>query len=182
MGRSIIFNPLTTSRPLDVRATPQASSSKLSKADLEARLRQKRSANYIRTMTQLDAGCHCQDPRAVEALIAAIQQELPEVFIQRELVGIVAKCNLGENFEVHTMGNIVRSCDESLVESAPGLPANTPVETREILKHYRTGEPLPPLLEPARRLAVHPDYNCVEVYVDMLVAIRQNGEVSIVNI
>jgi hypothetical protein len=159
MGRSIIFNPLTTSRPLDVRATPQASSSKLSKADLEARLRQKRSANYIRTMTQLDAGCHCQDPRAVEALIAAIQQELPEVTIDKLPIGIVCRCFLGEDYEVHTLDR-----------------------TGGIMQHYRRNQSLPPLLERARSLALHSQYLFVEVYVDSLVAVRPAGETSIINI
>lgn len=158
MGRSIIFNPLTTSRPLDVRATPQASSSKLSKADLEARLRQKRSANYIRTMTQLDAGCHCQDPRAVEALIAAIQQELPEVTIDKLPIGIVSRCFLGEDYEVHTLDR-----------------------TGGIIQHYRRQQSLPPLLERARSLALHSEYLFVEVYVDSLVAVRSNGDTSYIN-
>ena len=157
MGRSIIFNPLTTSRPLDVRATPQASSNKLSKADLEVRLRQKRSANYIRTMTQLDAGCHCQDPRAVEALIAAIQQELPEVNIDKLPIGIVSRCFLGEDYEVHTLDR-----------------------TGGIVQHYRRHQPLPPLLDRARSLALHSQYLFVEVYVDSLVAVRSNGETSII--
>lgn len=158
MGRSIIFNPLTTSRPLDVRATPQASSSKLSKADLESRLRQKRSANYIRTMTQLDAGCHCQDPRAVEALIAAIQQELPEVTIDKLPIGIVSRCFLGEDYEVHTLDR-----------------------TGGIIQHYRRQQSLPPLLERARSLALHSEYLFVEVYVDSLVAVRSNGDTSYIN-
>ena len=158
MGRSIIFNPLTTSRPLDVRATPQASSSKLSKADLEARLRQKRSANYIRTMTQLDAGCHCQDPRAVEALIEAIQQELPEVTIDKLPIGIVSRCFLGEDYEVHTLDR-----------------------TGGIIQHYRRSQSLPPLLERARSLALHSEYLFVEVYVDSLVAVRSNGDTSYIN-
>jgi len=158
MGRSIIFNPLTTSRPLNIRGTPQASSNKLSKADLESRLRQKRSANYIRTMTQLDAGCHCQDPRAVEALIAAIQQELPEVTIDKQPIGIVCRCFLGEDYEVHTLDR-----------------------TGGIVQHYRRGQSLPPLLERARSLASHSQYLFVEVYVDSLVAVRSNGETSYIN-
>ncbi len=158
MGRSIIFNPLTTSRPLDIRATPQASSNKLSKADLESRLRQKRSANYIRIMTQLDAGCHCQDPRAVEALIAAIQQELPEVTIDKLPIGIVCRCFLGEDYEVHTLD-----------------------QTGGIMQHYRRHQSLPPLLERARSLALHSEYLFVEVYVDSLVAVRSNGDTSYIN-
>ena len=158
MGRSIIFSPLTSSRPLDIRATPQASANKLSKAELELRLRQKRSANYIRTMTQLDAGCHCQDPRAVEALIAAIQQELPEVTIEKLPIGIVSRCFLGEDYEVHTLDR-----------------------TGGIVQHYRRHQSLPPLLERARSLALHSQYLFVEVYVDSLVAIRSNGETSFIN-
>ncbi len=159
MGRSIIFNPLTTSRPLDIRGAPQATSSnKLSKAELESRLRQKRTANYIRTMTQLDAGCHCQDPRAVEALIAAIQQELPEVTIDKLPIGIVARCCLGGDYEVHILD-----------------------QTGGIVQHYRNHQSLPPLLERARSLALHSQYLFVEVYVDSLVAVRPNGETSLIN-
>lgn len=158
MGRSIIFNPATTARPLELKATVPTSSIKLSKAELESRLRQKRSANYIRTMTQLDAGCHCQDPRAVEALIAAIQQELPEVTIDKLPIGIVSRCFLGEDYEVHTLDR-----------------------TGGIIQHYRRHQALPPLLERARSLASHSQYLFVEVYVDSLVAVRSNGETSYIN-
>jgi hypothetical protein len=130
----------------------------MSKAEIEARLRQKRSANYIRTMTQLDAGCHCQDPRAVEALIAAIQQELPEVTIDKLPIGIVCRCFLGEDYEVYTLDR-----------------------TGGIIQHYRRSQALPPLLERARSLASHSQYLFVEVYVDSLVAVRSNGETSYIN-
>ena len=159
MGRSIIFNPLTTQKPLDIGGPPQAGSNKLSKVNLESRLRQKRSANYIRTMTQLDAGCHCQDPRAVEALIIAIQQELPEVTIENLPIGIVSCCCLGEDYEVHTLDR-----------------------TGGIIQHYRRHQSLPALLERARSLALHSEYLFVEVYVDSLVAVRAAGETSIINI
>lgn len=130
----------------------------MSKADLESRLRQKRSANYIRTMTQLDAGCHCQDARAVEALIAAIQQELPEVTIDKLPIGIVSRCFLGEDYEVHTLDR-----------------------TGGIIQHYRRYQTLAALLERARSLALHPQYLFVEVYVDSLVAVRANGETSVIS-
>jgi len=157
MGRSIIFNPVTTSRPLDLKATAPSSSIKLSKAELESRLRQKRCAQYIRTMTELDAGGHCQDPRAVESLIAAIQQELPEVTIEKLPIGIVSRCRLGGDYEVHTL------------DRAGG-----------IVEHYRKHQSLPSLLERARSLALHSQYIFVEVYVDSLVAVRANGDVSLI--
>jgi hypothetical protein len=109
-------------------------------------------------MTQLDAGCHCQDPRAVEALIAAIQQELPEVTIDKQPIGIVSRCYLGEDYEVHTLDR-----------------------TGGIIQHYRRNQSLPPLLERARSLASHSEYLFVEVYVDSLVAVRSNGDTSYIN-
>ena len=100
MGRSIIINPVTGARAIDIRGVAPTTSVKLSKGELESRLRQRRSTKYIRAMTELDAGCHCQDPRAVEALIAAIQEELPEVTIEKLPIGIVSRCHLGGDYEV----------------------------------------------------------------------------------
>jgi hypothetical protein len=109
-------------------------------------------------MTQLDAGCHCQAPRAVEALIAAIQQELPEVTIDKLPIGIVSRCFLGEDYEVHTLDR-----------------------TGGIIQHYRRQQSLPASLERARSLALHSQYLFVEVYVDSLVAVRSNGDTSYIN-
>lgn len=157
MGRSVIINPVTGARPLDIRGVAPTTSIKLSKGELESRLRQRRSTKYIRAMTELDAGCHCQDPRAVEALIAAIQEELPEVTIEKLPIGIVSRCHLGGDYEVHTLDR-----------------------TGGIVEHYRMHQSLPPILERARSLALHSQYVFVEVYVDSMVAVRANGEVSLI--
>jgi len=157
MGRSIIIKPVTGARALDIRGVAPPTSIKLSKGELESRLRQRRSSNYIRAVTELDAGCHCQDPRAVEALIAVIQQELPEVTIDKLPIGIVSRCCLGEDYEVHTLDR-----------------------TGGIIQHYRRRHSLPTLLERSRSLALHSEYLFVEVYVDSLVAVRAGGETSIV--
>ena len=158
MGRSIIINPVTGARALDIRGVAPTTSIKLSKGELESRLRQRRSSKYMRAMTELDAGCHCQDPRAVEALIAAIQEELPEVTIEKLPIGIVSRCCLGEDYEVHTLDR-----------------------TGGIIQHYRRRQSLPALLERARSLALHSEYLFVEVYVDSLVAVRSNGETAFIN-
>jgi hypothetical protein len=94
----------------------------------------------------------------VEALIAAIQQELPEVTIDKLPIGIVSRCCLGEDYEVHTLDR-----------------------TGGIIQHYRRRQSLPTLLERARSLALHSEYLFVEVYVDSLVAVRAGGETSIVS-
>jgi len=158
MGRQVIFGSASTARPPELTVAPPTSNLiQLSKADLERRLRTKRSARYLQAMTKLDAGCHVQDPKAVDALIAAIQEELPEVTIEKLPLGIVARCHLGNGYEVHTM------------DRAGG-----------IVQHYKTCQSLPALLERARSLALHPQYDFVEVYVDSLLAVRTTGEVSLI--
>ncbi len=157
MSRQILFNTPGTLTTSALKGGTSRSSSHLSKAELELRLRMKRSAKYIQTMTHLDAGGHCQDPKAVEALVAAIQEELPEVAIEKLPIGIVSRCHLGGDYEVHTVDR-----------------------TGNICQHYKRHESLPSLLEAARGLATHPQYIFVEVYVDSIVAVRANGEVALI--
>ena len=160
MGRPIILKPVTSTGPVELRSvTPTSKSRTLSQAELSQRLRMKRSTRYIEALTRLDAGCHCQDPRVIEALIAAIQEELPEVTIEKLPIGVVSKCHLGADYEVHTLDR-----------------------TGGIVQHYRSHQSLPPLLERARSLALHSQYVFVEIYVDSMVAVRLNGEVSVVNL
>jgi hypothetical protein len=157
MPRPIIINPLTTAQPLELKTIVPRSGTALSKAELELRIRMKRSPKYMQTIKRLDAGGHCQDPRTMEALIAAIQEELPEVTIEKLPIGIVSRCCLGEDYEVHTLDR-----------------------TGNIIQHYRKHQSLPPLLERARSLALHSQYAFVEVYVDSMAAVRANGEVSLI--
>jgi hypothetical protein len=129
----------------------------LSPAAITARLRQRRSPAYVAAMQKLDAGGHVHDRSAADALLAAIAQELPELEIAHLPFGIVARCHLGAPYEVHSLdrdGNIIQ--------------------------HYKSHEAMPPLLERGRHLALHPDYACIEIYADRLIAIRQNGDTAIV--
>lgn len=128
-------------------------------AQLEKRLRQKRSLAYVQAMSKLDVGGHVYQQDAIEDLIQQIQQELPEVQLPDLPVGIVAKCYLGAPYEVHILDRDLR-----------------------IAKHFKTSEPLPGLLERARSLALHPSYAFVEVYQKSLYAVRDSGDVSVVNI
>lgn len=157
MARPIILKPAAATRPLELKPGAPTTGRQLSKAELDLRLRMKRSTRYIQTIAQLDAGSHCKDVAAVEALIAAIQEELPEVTIEKQPLGIVSRCNLGEDFEVHTLDR--SGC---------------------IVQHYRRSQSLPALLERARSLALHPQYVFIEVYVDSMVAVRANGDVSLI--
>ncbi|MGB4468185.1 MAG: hypothetical protein WBH99_01360 [Azovibrio sp.] len=108
-------------------------------------------------MKKLDAGGHVNTRETLEALLCAIRSELPELTIEYLPVGIVAKCYLGPPHEVHTLDR-----DGS------------------IIRHYKTFEPLPPLMERGRSLALHPGYAFIEIYADKLIAVADNGDTSIV--
>lgn len=134
-----------------------STSANLSSQAIEARLRSKRSMTYIESLQKLDAGGHIHNREVLDALLNAIQHELPEISIDHLPVGIVAKCYLGAPHEVHTLDR-------------QGM----------IIRHYKSFEALPPLLERARSLALYPNYAFIEVYADKLIAVAQNGDTSMV--
>lgn len=129
----------------------------LSSASIEARMRQKRSPQYLDAIKKLDAGSHLCSPHEVDALLDAIRAELPEIMIDLLPIGLVAKCYLGHPYEVHTVER-----------------------TGHIIRHYKSFESLPGLLEGARDLARHPGYAFIEVYTDKLIAVSASGDTSIV--
>ena len=49
-----------------------------------------------------------------------------------------------------------------------------------IIRHYKSFESLPPLLERARGLAIHGGYVFIEVYRDCLRAVKNDGTISVV--
>lgn len=121
------------------------------------RLRVKRSAAYMDAIRKLDTGGHVHNRQAVEALVAAISEEFPDVTIDQHPIGIVSRCYLGAPYEVHTLDR-----------------------TGNIIQHYKSFEPLPPLLTRGRALALHGQYAFVEVYADKVIAVTSSGDTSIV--
>lgn len=108
-------------------------------------------------MTKLDAGGRAHTRDSLDALLSAIRSELPELTIEHLPLGIVARCYLGPPYEVHTLER-----DGS------------------IIRHFKTFEALPALLERARALALYPGYAFIEVYADKLIVVAGNGDTSIV--
>ncbi|QOX78649.1 hypothetical protein FY034_06830 [Trichlorobacter lovleyi] len=124
----------------------------------ESLLRRPRSQQYRKALARLDAGNHLHDPVAYQAFQLAIREEFPGIGLDDlPLLGIVARCNLGRPFEVHTLDL-----------------------SGQIITHFRNWESLPPLLERARSLALHPAYAFVEVYTDRLVAVSSDGETAVI--
>lgn len=129
---------------------------KLDPLKLEKRLREKRSSKYMEIMKQLDiSGCH-MDQQKYQEFIDAINQEFTDVDFENQLLGIVAKCYLGQPYEVHTLDL-----------------------TGNIVVHYKRNEDMPGLLNRARSLALHGGYDFIEVYIDCLRAVKSDGTVTV---
>lgn len=134
-----------------------ASRACLNPAELQARLRQRRSTGYVEAMTRLDAGGHVHGKAATEALTEAIRQEFPDVHVEAWPLGIIAKCFLGAPYEVHTL-----SCSGTIIQ------------------HFKGGEALPQGMEQARSLARNGYYAFIEVYTDKMIAVGVNGQTAII--
>lgn len=129
---------------------------KLDPLKLEKRLREKRSNKYMEIMKQLDiSGCH-MDQQKYQEFIDAINQEFSDIDLENQLLGIVAKCYLGQPYEVHTLDL-----------------------TGNIVVHYKKNEDMPGLLNRARSLALHGGYDFIEVYIDCLRAVKSDGTVTV---
>ncbi len=138
-------------------APRQQAAVRLEGVALEKRLRSKRSSAFIEAMAKLDASGVVATKEKVQELIDQIASEFPELAVDQLPLGIVSKCYLGNPYEVHSL------------------------DTRlQILDHYKRGEIVPNGMEKARRLAMHPSYAYIEVYMNMIAAVSLSGEVSMI--
>lgn len=120
-------------------------------------LRKPRSKRYLDALHNLDAGGHVHNHKQTQEIIDAIREEFPDVEIQGVLLGIVSKCYLGDDYEVHS------------IDSTGG-----------IIDHYQRGHQMQGDMEKARSLAIRGGYEFIEVYVDCCRAISSNGTVSVI--
>lgn len=138
------------------RASAQVSTQE-DKMKLDRLLRKQRSKTYMKAISRLDAGGHTCNSQLTKEIIDAIRNEFPEVELSDILLGIVSKCYLGENYEVHS------------------LDING-----EIIEHFCQGQTLNCGMEKARSIAMHGGYEFIEVYVDCCRAVSSNGSVSVI--
>jgi hypothetical protein len=127
------------------------------KMKIDRLLRKPRSKRYMDMIRQLDAGGHVHNRKQTEDIINALQAEFPDVEISGVLLGIVSKCYLGENYEVHSIDT-----------------------TGSIIEHFRQGQQMPGGMEKARSVAIRGGYEFIEVYVDCCRAVSSNGSVSVI--
>lgn len=157
MPRPILKTPKQqeTTRLSAVHTTKTAAN--LSELEKDRLLRRNRSKKYMELVQRLDAGGHVTNRAQVQQLLQNLQGEFTELELPGYMIGIVAKCYLGEDYQVHTldlMGSIIR--------------------------HFRRGEALPEGLEKARSLALFGGYAFIEVYTDCCCAISEDGTVSVI--
>lgn len=117
----------------------------------ERDLLKKRSAKYVRFFSALDQ----KSLTSVEGwkeLMDIVNEEFGTAELASLPLGIVARCYLGENYEVHILD----------------------LSGSNIIKHFRDSEVMPPDFEKARGLALHNIYCFVEVYTDKLILIRED--------
>ena len=113
-----------------------------------------RSRRYLDAIAKLD-GSATLTPVQTAEIVDGIHREFAEKWSAFP-AGIVSHCYLGPPFEAHTL-----SIDGSIIE------------------HYRTGEPMPGLLQDARPLSRTDTYLAIEVYPGRLVCVGHDGAITI---
>jgi hypothetical protein len=126
-----------------------------SKFELMERLRRKRTDEYLQLLADLDV--HSQISLDIDTVITSIEKQFIDVPKKEQLIGILAKCYLEDCYDVHFIDR-----------------------DKMILEHIKKTDSLPKKFAKARRLALHPSYACIEVYLDCIRAVGVNGEVSVV--
>lgn len=138
----------------------------------ELALRNKRPQKYLDLLTKLDSEDINISEDLCEKLVKELQNIAPDVSMDESFLGVLGKCHLGANYDVHTLSKqMIFGIDEVTHNFGYG---------RMILKHFQYGESLPSELEKARSLAGNPSYLFVEVYTDKLIAIQPDGAVAII--
>lgn len=156
MPRLILDNDTKTASAL-TQVTSRSSVNASNDLSVQYYLRKKRSRNYLNWFKNLDTSHGKVDPETIKRIISMVKEEFPDLAIADLPLGYVSKCYLGRPFEVHIL-------DLKL----------------EIVEHYKEYEGMPGDYERARALALNPAYILVEVYLNTLRAISEDGEVSVI--
>lgn len=142
---------------LDRKEAGQTGGRTMSKSEMDRLLRKPRSKAYMEAMRKLDIGSHTINKAQQDEIIQILQEEFPEIQLEGILIGIIAKCYIGPEYDVHTLS------------LAGG-----------IIHHFHKGESMDPDLARARALAARGTYEFIEVYHDCCRCISANGSVAIV--
>lgn len=138
----------------------------------ELAFRKQRPEEYVNILKDLDVGGQTMSQDKIKDIVEKVIKTCPEIILEDTFIGVLGKCLLGGNYDVHTL-----SINEIFViDEATHLPGFG----RLILKHYLKNDPLPEELEKARALARNPQYAFVEVYTNKIIAISNSGTTAII--
>lgn len=142
---------------LERKNEARASSRQLSKLELDRLLRKPRSKEYMEAMRRLDIGSHTHNDAQRDEIIRILQEEFPEVQLGGILIGIIGKCYIGPEYDVHSFDT-----------------------TGGIIHHFHKNESMPPELARARALAARGTYEFIEVYHDCIRCVSADGTVAVI--
>ena len=161
MPRPIIGNRqnLQTGNALSLNRTSreQTKVGTLSKLETDRLLRKPRSKEYLEAMRKLDIGSHTHNDAQRDEILRILHDEFPEIELEKILIGIIAKCYIGPEYDVHSL-NV----------------------SGGIIHHYHWDEPMDPELVKARALAARGTYELIEVYHDCCRCVSANGTVAVI--
>lgn len=146
-----------SSLSLERTSKAQTLGREMSKLEMNRLLRKPRSKEYMEAMRRLDIGSHVNNNAQKEEIINILQNEFPEIKLSGLLLGIVAKCYIGPEYDVHTL-------------SLGG----------GIIHHYQRGEAMEAELSRARALAARGTYEFIEVYTDCCRCVSADGSVAVI--
>ena len=152
---------------------------------LETRLRQKRSAQFITAMQQLQAAAHLQDAEALAAMKLAIAQEFPELAIdQFPLLALAFRARPGfpdwltsSQVAEATSGVLSSERRRELLAKARLLDSYD-AALEQACENY--GAVLAALVPKAFAMIGHGSYAFVEIYPEYLLAVADSGSTSLV--
>jgi len=118
-------------------------------------LLKKRSAKYVNLFSSIDQKS-LTEVAGWQTLMDEVTAEFGTAALNNLPLGIVAKCFLGDPYEVHILD----------------------LSGEMIIEHYKIFEPMPGEFEKARTLALHDAYCFIEVYPDKLILVKDDGSTT----
>jgi uncharacterized protein YihD (DUF1040 family) len=113
----------------------------------------KRSLAYMKCIEKLDAGNLANNTKSIEEVIQTIKSEFSKDDLVDLPLGILWKCALGHQYDVHLID----------------------LSGKQIIRHYKISEFLDEQFERGRNLARHDAYKMIEIYTNKIVLIRKDG-------
>lgn len=168
-----------------LNAAPVQKKTALSPHLLETRLRQKRSAQFVTAIQQLQAATHLQDAEVLAAMKQAIAEEFPEFAIQQfPLLCLVFRARQGYPHCLTTTqvaevtAGVLSSDLRSELLAKSRLLDGYDGELVEVCRNYASV--LTTLLPRAHALVGHGGYAFVEIYPEYMLAVADGGNTSLV--